>query len=296
MKVKISFIHLTEFQIRDNLVKLTSSVHSYQSKKRKISSILKTISLFDLGEHNGSYVKTLFSYYDLSVNKEEFRSVLEFIKSKAANKVKVENYHFVKDLIVENDLQYLDNRFLVREEIQYYLYRMSSLITEEKYKGSRVLSRNYLLSIKDNYKRNTGRNLNRNKLAHLNKLLNNLGLIRTQDGRRFTIGENHPLYNTDLIKKSVRESEIKEVIPLSESLRLMKQDYDNLVKSYQELNSESESLRGQVEYLTEELESKYELDYQKEDEEIENMCGLIIGTLEDLEAVKDQIPVNSCFD
>ncbi len=280
---KISFVSQSENETKASLLYLTSSVSKFKSEKRKLSSIIKTLELFELERKGSPMFKFLVREYGLSCSKQEFDEIREHIKYKAEKKIKIENYYFVQNLVYEEDLQFLNNRFLKKEEIQFYLYKISQALLEEKYEGTRTLSRNYLLKFADNYKRNTGRTLNKNKIAYMNKLLVKLGLLQTQDFRKFYIGENHPLFHTSLVSEEVRHVKFKNIAPLNEQIREAKQDYDNLVSGYQELQAENEALKKQIEDM-------------KKNEIRRDKMSLIVAKIEDLKEIENQEPVYSFFD
>lgn len=234
--MKISFITKGE-EAKTQLDRLLILSY-FDSPQKKLSILYKTLSLFKIPQ----YDKCL-SYYLNTYNLSSDTQTQKYINDNKSDKLKYENFYFVQKEINDSDLEYQTNCFLSKIEVQYYLFRLSLKLIENH--GSKKLSRNYFMSLKDSYYSNTGKKINKNKIAYMNKLLQKYDYIHVANNcLLFTVGKNHPLYHTSAVSDSNRSKAINNTttVTMSEKYQNLKQDYDNLVLQYQCLQKQYESL------------------------------------------------------
>ena len=210
----------------------------YDSIQKRIAIILKTVELF---KFNSNEIKEKCIFFLLhqnnlsNISSSVISEVKEQVKKKSSTLLKVENFSFVFSEVTKEDLQYQSGSFLTLQEVQYYLYRLSLKLSAAG--GYSTLARNYFLSLKDNYKKFTGKSITKQKIAQLNKILQKYKYIFICDNnRKFYLGSNHPLFNSNIVFESNRlfVSGAKEVVTtVKEQVKNIQQDYKNLVTDYQ---------------------------------------------------------------
>ena len=155
--------------------------------------------------------------------------------------------------------------------MSYYLYRISGLLIQNE--GYCFLSRKYLLSFNDKYRKHTGRTLNRNKVAQLNKIIQKYDYVVLDDNnRRFYMGQNHPLFDTSLISTEYRKMALSAAVPVSTTSQKvldLEQDNHNLKTAYQQLDRQYQKLTTQsdsesvIEYTAVDLKNAFVSVYSK---------------------------------
>jgi hypothetical protein len=191
------------------VVPAMENVYSRKGHQKQLGILIKTLNLFDLSKDQAkAYTEEYLNKFNIKMDKE-YRRVNKFVLDSIGfnNSSIVEDYfYFVLQKVKDEDLIYKNDKNILHREVKYYLYRLTKKILEASISGKAKLRRNYFLAtgFKNQYKKMTGRALNRDKIAHLNKILEKYEYIVKDDDNYSYIGMKNPFFYCTYISNACK--------------------------------------------------------------------------------------------
>lgn len=251
---------------------------SFSDKTKLYHHAIITFRQFDIADDR---IAALIKNEIGDLCKTTFNTVLKKINEstdddlKAVTGINLNCFRFIKDSLKEDDLTFMqgkDKKNIKADELQYYLFR----ITKKVFTGGGYSSdsRNYYThpGFKKEYKTKTNREIGKEKIAEMNKVLNKYDWINIYQQKKtpnlFVMGKQNPFYHIKGIMEPKTIEEIERVIKGKELFPVKMTQKDQEIKELKEQLKKAKDSIAELSKQVKQLE-KYAPDVEALKEEVD---------------------------